>query len=482
MSGASATGCAAAVAEQIDPAVGATFGPYTIERLLGRGGMGTVYLATHTRLDRKVALKLIARELAADADFRARFLRESRLAASLDHPNVVPVYDADEIDGVLYLAMRYVTGPSLQTLLWARGSLSLDETARIAEQIGAALDAAHAAGLVHRDVKPANILLAEAGDYAYLCDFGLAKRADVRDVTRTGFFLGTVDYCAPEQIRGEPVDGGADVYSLGCVVFHCLAGEPPFRRGSELAVADAHLHEPPPVLSSVRAGLPRTVDDALAAAMAKDPARRATATELARRLADDAETRPAPVPRSRRNRRRTIAALIAVAAVSAIGVTAAALLTRGSDSTSDAQLRTFVDRVENMLEQSAGGRREIGAALSAGLTCSITPTDAARRIESVADNRQSLLVQLANLPTPSGDADRAATLLQRALQQSIEADRRYRDGFDAVDGRPCPLPKAPFDAARATDVEATAAKRRFVGAFNPLARRFDRRTWSASGF
>jgi serine/threonine-protein kinase len=471
------------VAEQTDPALGTTFGSYTIERLLGRGGMGTVYLATHTRLERKVALKVIAPELAADADFRARFLRESRLAASLDHPNVVPVYDADEIDGVLFLAMRYVSGPSLQTLLWARRSLSLDETVRIAEQIGGALDAAHTAGLVHRDVKPANILLADPGDHAYLCDFGLAKRTTVRDVTRTGFFLGTVDYCAPEQIRGEPLDGRADIYALGCVLFHCLAGGPPFRRGSELAVADAHLHDPPPVMSRVRPGLPHAVDDVLGAAMAKDPAARpASATELARRLADDGETRPAPVPRPRRNRRRTIAALIAVAAVSAIGVTAAALLTRSSDSTSDAQLRTFVDRVENMLEQSAGGRREIGAALSAGLACSTTPTEAARRIESVADNRQSLLVQVANVPTPTGDADRAATLLQRALQQSIETDRHYRDGFDAVDGRTCPLPKAPFDAARATDVEATAAKRRFVAAFNPLARRFDRRTWSASGF
>src|SRR5437667_10594424 len=148
------------MSERLAPGVGQTFGGYTIESLLGRGGMGTVFLATHERLGRKVALKVIAQELALDEDFRARFLRESQLAASLDHPNVIPIYDADEVDGVLYLAMRYVSGPSLQTLLRERGTLSPAETLRIAEQIGGALDAAHRAGLVHRAVKPANIPVA----------------------------------------------------------------------------------------------------------------------------------------------------------------------------------------------------------------------------------------------------------------------------------------------------------------------------------
>jgi serine/threonine protein kinase len=174
--------------------VGETFGGYTIESVLGRGGMGTVFLATHDRLERKVALKVIAPHLALDDDFRARFLRESQLAASLDHPNVIPIYDADEVDGVLYLAMRYVRGPSLQQQIRERGSLTPMETLRIAEQIGGALDAAHRAGLVHRDIKPANILIGEPGNHAYLCDFGLAKRTSSDGLTQTGFFLGTVDY------------------------------------------------------------------------------------------------------------------------------------------------------------------------------------------------------------------------------------------------------------------------------------------------
>ena len=170
--------------------VGDEFGPYTIESVLGRGGMGTVFLARHARLERKVALKVIAPELADDPDFRARFLRESQLAASLDHPHVIPIYDADEIDTVLYLAMRYVDGPSLQALIRESGPLSRGDTLRIAEQIGGALDAAHAAGLIHRDLKPANILLTEADRHAYLCDFGLAKRTSSRGVTHAGSFLG----------------------------------------------------------------------------------------------------------------------------------------------------------------------------------------------------------------------------------------------------------------------------------------------------
>ena len=465
-----------------------TFGPYTIERTLGSGGMGTVYLAIHDRLGRKVALKLIASELADDDAFRARFLRESQLAASLDHPNVVPVYDADEADGVLYLAMRYVPGPSLQTLLRARDHLSLEETRRIAEQIGAALDAAHAAGLVHRDVKPANILLSEHGDHAYLCDFGVAKPVDASAVTQTGFFLGTVAYSAPEQIRGDPLDGRADVYSLGCVLFHCLAGEPPFPRSDDLSVLEAHLHDEPPALSSVRTGLPPQLDGALRSAMAKEPAARpATGAALARALGgagaavDDGPTAAAPTLPARRGR-RSVALLAVACVVAAVAVVLAIVLTRGGSSGQTEQLRTFVDRVENVLAQSSDGRREIGNALAAGLDCSITPGAAARRIASVSDNRQSLVEQVASLPGPTPQADTAVTLLQRALQQSIEVDRHYRDGFVSLEGRVCPLPAAAFAAARAPDARATIAKRQFVAAFNPLARRFGQRTWSADEF
>jgi predicted Ser/Thr protein kinase len=488
------------VSDGLTPAVGQTFGVYTIESVLGRGGMGTVYLATHARLARKVALKVIAPELAADEEFRARFLRESQLAASLDHPNVIPIYDADEVDGVLYLAMRYVSGPSLQRLVRERGSLSPAQTLRIAEQIGGGLDAAHTAGLVHRDVKPANILLAEPGEHAYLCDFGLAKRTSSQGTTRVGSFLGTVDYSPPEQIEGRALDGRADVYSLGCVLFHCVAGQPPYVRDSDFAVLSAHLHDPPPLVSDVRADL-SSFDGVIARATAKSPDDRqptagALATEFAAALRGEA-TRAAPpapppaeaptLPRGRTGaaRRRWIA-VTAIVLVALAGATGALLATRGSNGggQADAKLRTFVERVENILRQSAEGRHEIDAALTAGFKCSISPHAAGERIASVADNRQSILGQLGNLATPTQQADNIVTVLQRALQQSFEADRHYRDGFFSV-ATPvsCPLPSNPsFILGRRSDVQASAAKKRFVAEFDPLAARFHRRTWPASGF
>ena len=474
------------------PNVGETFGGYTIESVLARGGMGTVFLATHERLARKVALKVIAPQLARDDDFRARFLRESQIAASLDHPNVIPIYDADEVEGVLFIAMRYVNGPSLQRLIRERGSLSLDETRRISEQVGGALDAAHSAGLVHRDVKPANILLAEPGDHAYLSDFGLAKRASAEGVTQTGFFLGTVDYAAPEQIEGRPLDGRADVYSFGCVLFHCLAGRPPFVREGEFAVLDAHLRDAPPALSNVRPDLPSFLDAVLARAMAKRPDDRfATAGALAAALWNGEATRAAPVEaptvatkyiRRRRPRRLWIVVALAALAIAIAATVAAVLATRGSNG-NDEKLRAFVDRIENVLAQSASGRHEIGVALSQGLNCVITTGQAAQRIGSVADNRESILVQLGSLSTPTSDADRVVTLLQKALQQSIEADRHYRDGFASVNSPTCPFPlNADLKLGTTVSASATATKRQFVAAFNPLARRLHRRTWTAGGF
>lgn len=241
---------------------------FRIEAVIGRGGMGSVYLAKQMRLGRRVALKVLLPELASDDEYRARFIRESELAASLEHPNVLPVYDAGEAEGVLYLAMRYVDGRDLRSLLKEQGTLTAGRTLAIVRQVAAALDAAHEAGLVHRDVKPANILIGRKDD-VYLSDFGVAKRTASAGLTRTGGFLGTVDYCAPEQIEGGAVDGRADIYSLGCVAFHCLAGQPPFQRETEVAVIKAHLQDPPPALSSVRAGLPLTVDGAIVTAMAK---------------------------------------------------------------------------------------------------------------------------------------------------------------------------------------------------------------------
>jgi serine/threonine protein kinase len=485
------------VTEGTAPAVGRSFGGYTIESLLGRGGMGAVYLATHARLARKVALKVISPVLADDEDFRSRFLLESQLAASLDHPNVIPIYDAGEVDGVLFLAMRYVPGSSLQRLLRVRGPLSPEETLAIVEQVAGALDAAHAAGLVHRDVKPANILVADAGAHVYLCDFGLAKRASSEGLTRAGTFLGSADYCPPEQIAGRPLDGRADVYSLGCVVFHCLTGEAPFRRDSEFAVLDAHLHDPPPAVSGIRPEL-RGLDAAIATAMAKDPeARYPTAGALARALGGTAgdATRAAPTFEAetrhlvrQRSRRGLVAAAILAAAIALVAAVVV-LATRSSGHSpkstppQSAAMRTFVDRIDHVLGQSQAGRHDIADALTKGFNCSISRTEAAALVASVAENRQSILLQLGNLRTPTTQADDVVARLQAALQQSIEADRHYHDGFVADKKARCPLPtNASFRSAAQFDNAATAAKERFVAAFNPLAQRFDRRTWSATDF
>jgi YVTN family beta-propeller protein len=245
-------------------APGGTFAGYRIEALIGRGGMGVVYRATDLSLERPVALKLIAPELARDARFRARFLREPRLAAALDHPNVVPIYEAGEREGHLYLAMRYVSGTDLKTTLDREGSLTLQRALPILEQIAGALDAAHRRGLVHRDVKPANMLLDEDG-HAYLTDFGVTKQVGGAS-TETGTLVGTLDYLAPEQIRGDAVDSRADCYALGCVLYECLAGKPPFRRETEGQTLWAHMQEDPPSLP----GLP-ALDSVMGKALAKAP-------------------------------------------------------------------------------------------------------------------------------------------------------------------------------------------------------------------
>ncbi len=222
---------------------GMIFAGYRVEELVGRGGMGVVYRATDLSLDRPVALKLVAPELAEDERFRERFLREPRLAASLDHPHVIPIYEAGEHDGQLYLAMRFVEGSDLRTILEREGKLPPERTLALLADVADALDAAHRRALVHRDVKPANVLLDEDG-HAYLTDFGITKQLG-GDSTDTGRVVGTLDYLAPEQIRGDPVDGRADVYALGCVLYECLAGAPPFRRPTEAEILWAHMQEHP---------------------------------------------------------------------------------------------------------------------------------------------------------------------------------------------------------------------------------------------
>ena len=257
-----------------DPRVGTEIAGHRVEAVIGRGGMSVVYLAEHIGLRRKVALKVLGPELAEDEAFRERFIRESRITAGLDHPNIVTVYDAGEADGVLYISMRYVEGTDLEHLLRAETRLDPGRAVSIVSQAAAALDAAHAAGLVHRDVKPGNILLTSeprsSTDRAYLSDFGVTKRVDTgASLTRTGQFVGTVDYVAPEQIQGGDVDGRADIYSLACVLYRCLTGEVPFPRDTEVATIYAHLQDPPPIPSERRPELPVGFDAPISRALAK---------------------------------------------------------------------------------------------------------------------------------------------------------------------------------------------------------------------
>ncbi|MFL5839218.1 MAG: protein kinase domain-containing protein [Thermoleophilaceae bacterium] len=231
--------------------------------------MGVVYRARHTHLNREVALKILPPEYADHAAFRERFIRESQSAAALNHPHIVTVYDAGEVDGQLYIAMRLIDGPDLATILHREGPLPAARCMWIVDQLAQALEAAHARGLIHRDVKPANVLIDD--ECCYLTDFGLTKPVAVTTaVTAPGQFVGTVDYVAPEQIRGQPLDPRADVYGLGCLMYRALAGEPPFPRDTELAVIHGHLYDPPPTLSDARRDLPRAFDEVVYTALAKD--------------------------------------------------------------------------------------------------------------------------------------------------------------------------------------------------------------------
>jgi ABC-type transport system substrate-binding protein/tRNA A-37 threonylcarbamoyl transferase component Bud32 len=251
--------------------IGAVFAGFHVEALIGEGAMGAVYRAVDAHGTR-AALKVLVPELARDERFRNRFLRESKLAATLDHPNIVSTLGAGEEDSELYLAMEYVQGPDLRGVLRREGRLGVEQALDLLGQVAAALDAAHAKGLVHRDVKPGNILLDEPTGHVYVCDFGLARHvSSVSSLTGDRGFVGTIDYVPPEQVEGGPIDGRADVYSLGCVLFECLTGTRPFERDSELAVVFAHLNEPPPRLSDIRSDLPEAFDHVFATALAKAP-------------------------------------------------------------------------------------------------------------------------------------------------------------------------------------------------------------------
>ncbi|MFQ5425705.1 MAG: serine/threonine-protein kinase, partial [Gaiellales bacterium] len=328
-----------------DPRIGSVIAGYRVERLLGRGGMSVVYLAEHLRLKRKVALKLLAPELAADEAFRERFLRESELAASLDHPNVIPIYDADEAGGVLFIAMRYVEGGDLAERLTGQGRLEPAEAVSLLGRVADALDAAHGLGLIHRDVKPGNVLISDAG-HVYLSDFGLTRRSeDDAPLTESGQFVGTMDYVAPEQIESKGVSGQTDVYALSCVLFECLTGERPFRGDSTVGLLFAHLQNDPPSASQLDPELPSAIDPVLVRGMAKSPeARYPTCGELiseAQGALGLSGEIAQPVVASRWSRRRLLLVAAVLAAVVAVAAAVPAILLTGSGETSDVNAPTL---------------------------------------------------------------------------------------------------------------------------------------------
>ncbi|MGW5574343.1 serine/threonine-protein kinase [Nocardia thailandica] len=297
---------------------GTIFAGYRIERVLGSGGMGTVYVAAHPRLPRRDALKVLSAEYGADPEFRARFIREAELAARLDHPEIVGVYDRGVTDGRLWIAMRFVDGPDAATVI-RTAPPSPERALHIVAAVARGLDHAHRAGLLHRDVKPANILLEPVPgrpDRVALTDFGIAKAvAATTALTQAGSVLATVAYAAPEQLSGGPVDHRADVYALGCTLYELLTGAKPFPRATPEAVIAAHLHEPPPRPTALVRDLPRAIDAVVARAMAKDPGDRypdCGALAAAAALAFDGQGAAAGSPAPRRRRIRLgLAAVVA---------------------------------------------------------------------------------------------------------------------------------------------------------------------------
>jgi serine/threonine protein kinase len=323
--------------------LGSQLAGYVIESLVGRGGMGVVYLAQDLRLNRRVALKILAPEISRDEHFRTRFVRESRIAAGIEHPNIIPIYEAGEADGDLFIAMRYVGGTDLEELIKRGGPLERGRASRIVEQTARGLDAAHQSGLVHRDVKPANILLAPRGgdetdDHVYVSDFGITKRLDTQGTApSTGKVLGSLDFVAPEQIEGAPVDRRADVYSLGCVLYQSLTGTVPFPRETEMAVLWAHVHDDPPKITTLRPDLPPEIDAVVGRAMAKKPTDRfdtaGRLSDVAGRVLGGAAERVTMVRRPRRLRRRGLLAGAGLLLAAAGGV-AILFLSRPSRSPS----------------------------------------------------------------------------------------------------------------------------------------------------
>jgi serine/threonine protein kinase len=384
---------------------------FRIETEIGRGGMGVVYRAEQRRLERKVALKVLAPELARDPIFRQRFEKESRLAASIDHPHVVPIYEAGESDGLLYIAMRYVEGPDLRRLLRDERRLDPERASQLMSHVAGALDAAHAKGLVHRDVKPANVLIAQVGgnDHCYLGDFGLSKEvASNSALTNTGQWLGTVDYAAPEQFGGGRVDARTDVYALGCILFQLLSGRPPFT-GTDAAKMWSHMHHPPPSLADDDPDLARAFDPVVDRALEKDPAARyLSAGDLARAAAAAASGEAVTL------RERSVATGDA-----ASGVPTAPLKTE-PPSTREPPTK----RLDEPLRQADSPRRRVPGAAIAVAAAGLLALGATGALYVVGASRAS--EPAADKSPPSGQADGEGDRLGERERQLDERERELR--------------------------------------------------------
>jgi hypothetical protein len=433
--------------------------------------MGVVYRATDLTLDRSVALKLISEELARDEGFRARFQRESRLAASIRHPNVITVFHAGEEAGLLYIVTEFIEGSDLKAMIAQRGSLEPRVAADITAQVASALDAAHAKGLVHRDVKPANVLIApqDGGWHAYLSDFGLTKRtASQSAMTETGLFIGTIDYASPEQISGQPVDGRTDIYSLGCVLFEELTGRQPYPRETHVATMYAHAHEPPPSVREVAPALPSALDAVVQRAMAKDPGDRyPSAGDLARATAAAVEGRtvaapersvaagPAAPKRAASTvlagvgtgaRRRWVGAIAGLALVAVAAVLAAILLTSGDGNAEPKPLKknAYQDRMVDLSRQINTATARVGE-----VPDQVTSPENQRRAATLLTRlRESLDRSLSDMRRVVPPADvrdlhaRAIRIVSRIRGNVADAvaaadfgnDARYRSSLVQADG------------------------------------------------
>jgi serine/threonine-protein kinase len=425
---------------------GDTIAGYRIEGLLGSGGMGAVYEATQLSLKRRVALKVIAPGVPINDTLRGRFRREGELQAVIDHPHILPVYEAGDDNGRLFIAMRLVPGPTLKRLAAAR-SLEPADALHLLGDVAGALDAAHAAGLVHRDVKPQNILIAP-GDHAYLADFGLSRGRTDQTLTRAGQLLGSLAYIAPEQIRGEPVAAAADIYSFTCVLYECLVGLVPFPREADAAVLHAHEWDDPPRPSEIRPELPSAIDDVIAHGMAKDPAARPptacaliSAARSALALAEPArEHVTVPLPQAQDASEDTLLRVPPAPARAAAQSRAGRMLTAAVAIVALAAGGAGGYFAMRDSDESAAPRAQPVAAHVAGAAYGERLNDAFAKLD---ESRSGLQAQLARADTPRGQAHVLTRLAStyRATRTTVAAAdppvaaRRANDGVERALGR-----------------------------------------------